>query len=299
MTMGRASTAYRKIPGWFGPVEHDMFSAMLRAQDGITGTLVELGVYLGRSAVVIGAHQRRDERFLVIDLFGSEAVAPEGPEWDANRTENQVSYPTLTRSAFERNYLRVHPELPEVVQDLTSVLPQYVAPGSARFVHVDASHLHAQVADDIANSAIALRPDGVIVLDDYRGPHTPGVAAAAWGAVHCAGLVPFALTTDKMYATWGDPQPYRAAVRRLLTSRPKWSWETQRIADHEVIRLGAVPAATAGLRRAASPSFWRAQLSAGIVRSRSGNGAGQIHSPGLVPTQRPAPSDRAAGTSGP
>jgi hypothetical protein len=238
-----------------------MFSIILSSQDGITGTLVELGAYLGRSAVVIGTHRRPSERFVVIDLFGCDAVLPEGPEWDANRVENQASYRTLTRSAFERNYLRVHPELPEVVQDLTSVLLQHVAPGSARFVHVDASHLHAQVAEDIANSRIALRPDGVIVLDDYRGPHTPGVAAAAWGAVQCAGMAPFALTTDKMYATWGDPEPYRAAVRRLLMSRPKWSWETQQILGHEVIRLSPAPTAATGLRRAAAPSFWRARIS--------------------------------------
>ena len=47
-----------------------MFDALLAAQaDTPAGHLVELGCFLGKSAIVIGAHRREGERFVVIDLF--------------------------------------------------------------------------------------------------------------------------------------------------------------------------------------------------------------------------------------
>ncbi len=51
-----------------------------------------------------------------------------------------------------------------------------------------------------------LAPEGVVVFDDYRAEHTPGVAAAVWQRLD-KGLSPFALSPVKMYATFGDPLP--------------------------------------------------------------------------------------------
>ncbi|WP_116710767.1 class I SAM-dependent methyltransferase [Actinomycetospora cinnamomea] len=220
-----------KIPGWLPGLDQDLFNLILGSQD--RGDLTELGAYMGQSAVVIGAHCRQGERFLVIDLFGSDADDP------ANALENANEYRSLNRQSFERYYRRVHRRLPEVVQGRSDLLPCHVTPGSQRFVHVDASHLFKQVVVDIKNAHTSLMDDGVLVLDDYRSMHTPGVSAAAWSAVG-AGLRPFALTPQKMYATWGDASRYGSLVENwaALHGQP---FERQAIYGESVVRLKPRP----------------------------------------------------------
>ncbi|WP_327673181.1 class I SAM-dependent methyltransferase [Kitasatospora sp. NBC_00458] len=201
------------IPGWFFRLDQEAFRHLLSAQTaaGRTGDILELGTYLGRSAVLLGDHLRPGEHLTVCDLFDSEAGD------DDNAAEMTMSYrASLTRSAFEANYLAFHPRLPVIVQAPTSVLADGRIPaGSCRFVHVDASHLFEHVAGDIEVARAALAEDGLVVLDDYRSEHTPGVSAAVWQAVFTAGLRPVLLTPMKFYGTWGDTE----AVRRVLLDR--------------------------------------------------------------------------------
>ncbi|MER8103049.1 class I SAM-dependent methyltransferase [Kitasatospora sp. NPDC094016] len=223
------------IPGWFFRLDRAAFGHLLAAQTtaGATGDILELGSYLGRSAVLLGDHLQTGERLTVCDLFDSEA----GDE--DNAAEMAMSYrKTLTRSAFEANYLAFHGELPEIVQAPTSVLADGRIPaGSCRFVHVDASHLYEHVAGDIAVTRAALTENGVVALDDYRSEHTPGVSAAVWEAVFTGGLRPVLLTPMKFYGTWGDA----AAVRQVLLTRDwraeGYTVDDDTIAGEPVLRL--------------------------------------------------------------
>lgn len=74
------------------------------------------------------------------------------------------------------------------------------------FYRSDIRAFRTHVVGDLQATSRLLLPDGVGVLDDFRAEHTPGVAAAAW---RCAGLQSFQLTSAKMFATWGDPGPWR------------------------------------------------------------------------------------------
>ncbi|HJD82359.1 class I SAM-dependent methyltransferase [Kitasatospora aureofaciens] len=223
------------IPGWFFGLDRAAFSHLLSAQTaaGITGDVLELGSYLGRSAVLLGDHLQPGERLTVCDLFDSEAGDAE------NAAEMTMSYrKTLTRSAFESNYLAFHSELPEIVQAPTSVLADGRIPAdSCRFVHVDASHLYEHVSGDILVARSALAEDGLVALDDYRSEHTPGVSAAVWEAVFTGGLRPVLLTPMKFYGTWGDA----AAARRTLLARDwraeGYTVDEDTIAGHHVLRL--------------------------------------------------------------
>ncbi|MEV7781876.1 class I SAM-dependent methyltransferase [Kitasatospora sp. NPDC088351] len=199
------------VPGWFWEHDRHLFEWFLNRQEkaGVTGDLLEMGAYLGRSAIVIGSHLQPGKAFTVCDLFDSDA-----PD-DENAAEMDASYrKTLTRSAFENNYLAFHDRLPEIIQAPTSTLAGGRIPaGAFRFIHIDASHLYEHVVGDLQVARTALRSDGVVVLDDYRSQHTPGVAAATWEAVFNHGLKPIVLTEGKFYGTWGDPEP---AQRDLL-----------------------------------------------------------------------------------
>ncbi|WP_406196116.1 class I SAM-dependent methyltransferase [Kitasatospora sp. NBC_01560] len=199
------------VPGWFWDHDRHLFEWFLARQEkaAVTGDLLEMGAYLGRSAIVIGSHLQPAETFTVCDLFDSDA-----PD-DENAAEMSQSYrKSLTRSAFESNYLSFHMSLPEIVQAPTSSLAGGRIPaGAFRFIHIDASHLYEHVVGDLQVARVALQSQGVVVLDDYRSAHTPGVAAATWEAVFNHGLRPIVLTECKFYGTWGDPGP---AQRDLL-----------------------------------------------------------------------------------
>lgn len=220
------------VPGWFPPLDQVLFTWLLDRQEagGFRGDLLELGVYLGKSAILLGRHRQDGEHFTVCDLFGGEA--PDG----ANRAETAKSYSSLTRQAFERNYLSFHPELPRVIEAPTSVISGEVAPKTCRFVHIDASHLYEHVHDDIGAAREILLPDGIVVLDDFRSEHTPGVSVATWEAVLNRGLRPICLSTQKLYGTWGDPEAVQEELLEMLRGRSDVGLSVQHAAGHRLVR---------------------------------------------------------------
>ncbi|GAA1910090.1 class I SAM-dependent methyltransferase [Streptantibioticus ferralitis] len=221
------------VPGWFFPVDQLLFDWFLtrQRQRDESGDLLEVGVYLGKSAIFSGAYVRDGDRFTVCDLFDSPA------EDSSNSAEMAKSYSTLTRRAFEANYLSFHDELPTVVQGPSSFVPDHVDKDSCRFVHIDASHLYDHVHADIVCARTLLRPHGIVALDDFRAEHCPGVAAATWQAVTSGGLQAVCITSTKFYGTWGDPGPVRDELLSWLSGRRDLWYEVQSVAGGPLIRV--------------------------------------------------------------
>ncbi|MDN3024443.1 class I SAM-dependent methyltransferase [Streptomyces sp. S.PB5] len=225
----------KDVPGWFPPLDQVLFTWLLDRQEaqGHKGDLVELGAYMGKSAILLGRHLGPGEQFTVCDLFGGEA--PDG----ANKAETAKSYASLTRQAFERNYLSFHDALPRVIEAPSSVISSEVAAGSCRFVHIDASHLYEHVRDDIGAARDLLQPEGVVVLDDFRSEHTPGVSVATWEAVLNRELRVICLSTQKLYGTWGDPGPVQEELLEMLRGRTDCGLSVQEAAGQRLIRARA------------------------------------------------------------
>ncbi|MET9534630.1 class I SAM-dependent methyltransferase [Streptomyces sp. NPDC006649] len=228
-----APAALDDVKGWFFAADQLLFDWLLTRQKGLaeSGDLLEVGTYLGKSAIFTGSYLRPGERFTVCDLFDAPA------DDSANGAEMAKSYSTLTRRAFEANYLSFHDALPTVLQGLSSMVSGQVAEGSCRFVHVDASHLYAHVHADIATARAALKPYGVVVLDDFRAEHCPGVAAAAWQAVTSGGLHVICITGTKLYGTWGDPTALRTELAAWLATRTDLWHGEESVAGEPLIRI--------------------------------------------------------------
>ena len=231
-----APRSFDDVPGWFYRTDLILFDWFLDRQrrTDARGDLLEMGAYMGKSAVMMQAYLRPEETFTVCDLFDSDAAPDE-----ANGREMRGSYSTLTRRAFEANFLSFHDELPRVVQAPTSVVPEEITPGSCRYVHVDASHLYEHVRGDIQAACEALTPEGLVVLDDYRSEHTPGVACATWQAVLESGLRPICVSGHKFYGTWGDPETWQDALHAALRERGKCWLQWQQVAGHRLLLVGA------------------------------------------------------------
>jgi predicted O-methyltransferase YrrM len=223
------------VPGWFSWIDQELFRWFLRRQEAAKtpGDLLELGAYLGKSAILMGEYVRDGESFTVCDLFGADS-----PD-EANQAELRRSYKTLTRAGFETNYLAFHDELPTIVQAPTIEIREHMSPDSCRFVHVDASHLYEHVDADIEASGSLLRPAGILVCDDYRAHHTPGVAAAVWHQVVAGGLRAICGTPKKLYATWGDATPIQDELLDWLATRDDCWHQVQTVAGHRFALVNA------------------------------------------------------------
>ncbi|MEU6001493.1 class I SAM-dependent methyltransferase [Streptomyces sp. NPDC047197] len=221
------------VKGWFHPVDQVLFDWILSRQleRNQRGDLLELGAYLGKSAIFMGAYLRADEAFTVCDLFDSPA-----PD-EANSAEMGRSYATLTRRAFEANYRSFHDGLPRIVQEPSCGITAHVEADSCRFVHIDASHLYEHVHADIAAAQEVLRQDGIVVLDDFRAEHCPGVAAATWGAVASTGLKPLCITATKFYGTWGGYDAIHADLAAFLKERDDMWHGAEEVAGFPMIRI--------------------------------------------------------------
>jgi hypothetical protein len=163
----------------------------------------------------------------------------------------------LTREAFEANYAAFHATPPEIVQAPTAVLTDHVQPGSCRFVHIDACHLFDNVREDMATARMALTDNGVVVFDDIRAEHTPGVPAAVWPEVLSGGLNPVCITPGKLYATWGPADRIQSALTHWLEGSEGANHETLELGERRIVRIGewnpAPPSPVPALSDAASP----------------------------------------------
>ncbi|MFF0215112.1 class I SAM-dependent methyltransferase [Streptomyces vinaceus] len=237
-----APTSYDQVKGWFSGYDQVLFDWFLsrRGAEEKPGDLLELGAFMGKSAIFLGGYLREGEEFTVCDLFDSPA-----PD-DSNLAEMQDSYPTLTRRGFETNYLAFREELPTIIQAPTFVVAERVRPASCRFVHIDASHLYEHVVQDIASSRVVAAPGAVVVFDDYRSEHCPGVAAAVWAAVATGELHLIAVSASKLYATWDDAAPHQAELLSWLEGRKDLWHGVDLVAGQSLVRIGdegAVPPA--------------------------------------------------------
>lgn len=226
--------ARRHVGGAFWDIDFLVFDQILSGQQGsgITGDLLEIGAAYGKSAIVLGLHAAPCEETIICDIFDNAGVN------DANTLENKLSYPALSRDAFEANYLRWVQRPPRIVQEFSSGICSHVKTNSLRFAHLDGGHHYDVVSDDLGNASRLLVEAGVLVLDDFRALHTPGVAAAAWKAVANEGLIPFCSTEQKLYATWSAATADRMAELLVNWARghgAKLNAATQIVVGHELL----------------------------------------------------------------
>lgn len=195
--------AVRRTPGWLPPIDAAAISILsaLQTKRGIEGPLLEIGVYQGKSAILLGGLLRSAERLHVCDPFGGPVSEP------INQEEILTKYGGLAASQFERRYLSVHALAPQMYICPSSELRGRLDGERAfRIVHIDGSHLFDPVRQDLELSQeVLVAKSGLVICDDYRKPSTPGIPAAIWQAVG-RGLSPVLLTAGKFYGCW-QPNP--------------------------------------------------------------------------------------------
>ncbi len=209
------------ITGWFSAIDALMFTGIAEWQheDGFAGDLLEIGVYKGRSAVLLGHLLGDGERLVLCDLF-----------------DDLTGYEGLSLDGFLSTYRQHHPYPPLVYQCRSERLGELETARAFRMIHIDGSHAYADVRSDIGLVPRLLLDGGIVVLDDYRTLHTPGVSGAIWEAVATADLRPICLTHDKMYASWGPERTdTRDRIRQILAGIPWVESIDDTVCGHDVV----------------------------------------------------------------
>ena len=176
------SRSIRDIEGWFSRTDQVIFSIFLQMQESASG-LFEIGVFQGKSSILIGKFKGHVEDFHVCDIFETKV------DDELNRTEVENSYRNLSLVTFKNNFLKHHDFLPTIHICDSSVLVEKFESEEFRFIHIDGSHLYPYVDRDIDFAIKNLnQTEGIVAVDDFRASHTPAVAGALWSAV-ANGLV--------------------------------------------------------------------------------------------------------------
>jgi len=147
------------LPGYFTYDDTVAFSLLMATQNisGVSGDVLEIGSYHGRSTVIIAQHVKRGERLIVCDTFeeATEDTYPDPPSPDGLRR-------TLSRFAPDMGgTLEIHACRSDEMN---------LDGASLRFVHIDGGHSHDVALHDLRLSAAHLAPHGIIAVDDYKHP---------------------------------------------------------------------------------------------------------------------------------
>lgn len=197
------------LPGWFERIDALLFVAADAASREACGAgdLLEIGAYLGKSTVLMGYFVRHGERLHVCDTFGISDEAVDTPLW----------YDRIDQRQFERNFQHFHINVDlQLHRKLSQDLDRGDFARPVRFVHIDGSHAYEAVRQDIAFILDIIMPPTVVVFDDYREVHTPGVAAAVWEALLARSLRVLARSEKKLYAVPADGPDLLPALRDAL-----------------------------------------------------------------------------------
>jgi hypothetical protein len=159
----------RKIEGWFSPQAAGLFALLDEAQRGadIQGHLFEIGVHHGRSAVLMVALARPNERFGACDIFGGQG-------------QNVSGSGAGNRAEFEANISRLAPNFDrlDIFESTSDQLRADQLARPIRLFHIDGGHLVDEALADLRLAAESVDPRGAIIIDDPWRVEWPGVTEA-------------------------------------------------------------------------------------------------------------------------
>ena len=174
------ATQAEKIEGMLSAFSMAAVDMMLSFQEGLgaKGSILEIGTYRGKSAVILGAHLRDAERLVLVDINDYLDRAAIDPIKDAT---DFIVAPS---------------------EKLRSALPGYrTRRGSFRFIHIDASHGYEETFQELGMADELLAPLGIIALDDFTNLNYSQNIAAIFKYLFTTDtkLTPLVVTDEKAY----------------------------------------------------------------------------------------------------
>jgi hypothetical protein len=153
---------HNELEGWFfGPDQLAFFElCALQERLQITGDLCEVGVFKGKSLVLLSLLKRDTEKVLGFDLFLEDHL--------------EVTQQSLTAFNAGKN-VALHKGL---TSDISLEILDEKIKTPIRFLHIDAGHEYHEVLEQLAIFSPYLSDHAIIAMDDYQDREFPGIEAA-------------------------------------------------------------------------------------------------------------------------
>jgi len=167
------------IEGMLSPFSMALLDCVLSFQEEnrITGNIVELGVFRGKSAAILAGHIQAPERLVLVDPVDQvdrKPLATVLPGFEFIECPSE----RFGRTAVYREVRR-----------------------QCRFVHIDTSHAYRATFNELKLADGLLQGRGVICLDDYTNLNFSQILAATYKYLFTAWtqLTVFLVTNEKAY----------------------------------------------------------------------------------------------------
>ena len=197
---------HSKIEGWFFPLDQLAFFELLAVQNQIQagGDIVEVGVYHGKSLVLLSLLKNQDEQLIGFDLFDADH--------EERTRDNLNNFGSSEQVSLVRGYTS------EIAQaDLNAMLPSPL-----RFLHIDAGHEYHEVLEQLHLFSPYVADRGIIAMDDYQDREFPGIEAALLDFAELdrpRRFVPFLAGGNKLFLCIS---PMATAFQKMLLDRPNF-----------------------------------------------------------------------------
>jgi hypothetical protein len=168
------------IEGMTSEFSMQIMDALMTVQEeeAVTGHLVELGVFRGRSAVVLGRHVMPSERLVLADLadyVDRDAIRRIAPGAEiVLASSHKLEIAVANFRGLKRN---------------------------CRIIHVDSDHRFRTTMKELTLSENLIKPGGIVILDDFANLNFSQVLAATHRYLSTArtDLMIFLVTHEKAY----------------------------------------------------------------------------------------------------
>lgn len=151
----------KSIDGWFEPKAMDLFVELDTLQRNIQGNIVEVGVYHGKSAVLLGQFAREGEQVTVVDTFLGYS---EDDDFEG---------------LFRTHWQHVNSEKPvRIIVKKSQDIVEGDLPNNVRIFHIDGDHSFEGTYNDMQHARRRLISGGCMILDDFLNQDWLGVSQA-------------------------------------------------------------------------------------------------------------------------
>jgi SAM-dependent methyltransferase len=141
-------------------------------------------------------------------------------------------YPNLDyiRDVFVKNSGELFGERVKLFDSLDSFRNSVNGNQTFDIIHLDGEHSQAATEKDLNFALECLKPDGLLIVDDFFYHDFPGVTAGVFSKLPNSGLSPFLFSEKKLYlCKTSEYETYYAKVREILQSLSIAFFEDQNI----------------------------------------------------------------------
>ena len=209
------------IDGWFFQPDIYSFITIFETlrNSGVTGGIVEVGVYHAKSLVLISLLKQDTQKVWGFDLF------PDDMKEIAE--QNLIAYGCKKEVSLIQG----------LTGDISTDLLDQLFEDPISFLHIDAGHEYFEVLEQLKIFSPYLSERAIIAMDDFQDREFPGVSAAVFDFCEIdrpRRFVPFMAGGNKMYLCSPSIAPHYQ-LELIKCNIWEVDWRISQVKDYQII----------------------------------------------------------------